>query len=357
MNRKAFRHLLKRYLNNTCTDDEKRIVDQWYELLDNSKIALSDQDVKEVEARLWNKIRSSTDNFKVETEIAEPKKHIFRISYIAAAASFAGVCLILFIWLSSKKKQSQNLMAGSPSVEVERQVRKGFLQLANNSDTMQNFVLEDGSSVAIYPGAKLAYPKHFALERREVYLDGDASFDISKNPNRPFFVFNNQIVTQVLGTSFTIRKKNNQLEVNVKTGKVAVYENKDRISLSPAQQKSNGVIITPNQKVIYHQEERYFVTTVVEEPLPVPKENNIENQEIDFDFNETPVSKVLSALESTYQLEIVLENEKLRDCLFTGDLRKQNLFSCLESICVSFNASYEIKGTKLLLKGGSSKCI
>jgi hypothetical protein len=247
-------------------------------------------------------------------------------------------------------------MADPAGGEVERQTKKGFLQLANNSDTIQNFELEDGSSVAIYPGAKLAYPKQFALEKREVYLDGDASFNISKNPNRPFFVFNNQIVTQVLGTSFTIQKKKNQVEVNVKTGRVAVYENKDRISLSPAQQKSNGVIITPNQKVIYHQQERYFVTTVVDEPLPVPKENKIENQEINFDFNATPVSEVLSALENTYQLEIVLENEKLKDCLFTGDLRNQNLFNCLESICYSFKASYEIKGTKLLLKGGS-KCV
>ena len=62
--------------------------------------------------------------------------------------------------------------------------------------------------------------------------------------------------------------------------------------------------------------------------------------------------KVLEDLEDTYQLEIVLENEKIKNCLFTGDLSNQNMFNKLESICVAFSSSYEIKGTRILLKSG-----
>jgi hypothetical protein len=99
-----------------------------------------------------------------------------------------------------------------------------------------------------------------------VYLEGEALFTVSKNPNRPFFVYNNQIVTQVLGTSFTVQNKNGKIEVAVKTGRVAVYENGEQINLNEVEQKSNGVIITPNQKVTYYQQERHFVTSIVDQP-------------------------------------------------------------------------------------------
>jgi len=71
-----------------------------------------------------------------------------------------------------------------------------------------------------------------------------------------------------------------------------------------------------------------------------------------FSYNETPLFKVLEDLEKTYKLEIVLENEKIKNCLFTGDLSNQNMFNKLESICVAFSSSYEIKGTRILLKSG-----
>ncbi len=69
----------------------------------------------------------------------------------------------------------------------------------------------------------------------------------------------------MLGTSFDVRGKNGLVEVAVKTGRVAVYENKDQVTMDEVQQKSNGVIITPNQKVTYYQQERHFVTSIVDE--------------------------------------------------------------------------------------------
>jgi ferric-dicitrate binding protein FerR (iron transport regulator) len=348
MNRKAFRQLLRRYLDNSCTEEEKRIVDQWYELLDNGNRALSNNEINEIEDRLWNKIQSTNIN----TAYKEPLK-IKRIvwwKYVAAASLTGIFVLISVVWFQNKKKQT------STELLVVAKVNQGFLEEANNSDTAKNIKLEDGSSVTIYPGSKLAFPKHFAVNKREVYLAGDAFFTVSKNPNRPFFVYNNQIVTQVLGTSFGIHKRNGQVEVAVKTGRVAVYENKDQISLNEVQQKSNGVIITPNQKVTYYQEERHFVTSIVDQPLPILKESNTKIAEVGFNYNETPLYKVLNDLENMYGLEIVLENEKLKNCLFTGDLSEQNLFNKLEGICLVFNASYEIKGTKILLKGGKD-CI
>lgn len=344
MDRKAFRHLLKRYLDNSCTDDEKRIIDHWYELLDKEHTALSDSEIAEIEERLWSKIQSTAI-----TDISgEPLKKN-RISWwkYAAAAVLIGIVALTVMGVSRNKKQ---ILANESLIALK--VKEGFLQEANNSDTVKKIKLEDGSCVMMYPGSKLAFPDHFALHKREVYLEGDAFFTVSKNENRPFFVYNNQIVTQVLGTSFGIHKKNDQVEVAVKTGRVAVYENKDQIDLTEVQRKSNGVIITPNQKVTYYQHERHFVTALVDQPVPVPKESGSEIAETRFNYKETPLSKVFEDLEKTYELEIFLENKKIETCLFTGDLSGQTLFNKLESICLVFNATYEIKGTKILLNGG-----
>jgi ferric-dicitrate binding protein FerR (iron transport regulator) len=340
MNHKAFRQLLKRYLDNSCTDDERKIIDQWYELLDNGNVDLNDREMNEVESRLWNKLQSDA-RAKMVVPIDSMQKR-FSWKY-AVAASIVGLALLsTILWLrSSEKTQAADTL-------VAAKVTEGFLEQANTGNAPQNVQLEDGSSVTLHPGSKLAFPKHFAAGKREVYLEGEAFFKVSKNPSRPFFVYSNNIVTQVLGTSFDIRGKNGQVEVAVKTGRVAVYENKEQISLDEVHQKSNGVIITPNQKVTYYQQERHFITSIVDQPVPVPKESKKEAAH--FVYNETPLYKVLKDLEDTYELEIVLENDKLRNCLFSGDLSGQSLFNKLEGICLVFNATYEIKGTKILLK-------
>ena len=345
MHRKAFRQLLKRYLDNSCTDEERRIIDQWYELLDNEQAPLSNEEVTEVEKRLWHKIQSVTTN---ESSAAIPfKNHKNNWWKYAVAASFIGVVVLVGSLVFKNKNKSSD----TPSLVIAK-VNQGFSEEINNSGNIKKIQLEDGSFVSIYPGSKLAFPKHFAPDKREVYLEGEALFTVSKNPNRPFFVYNNQIVTQVLGTSFTVQNKNGKIEVAVKTGRVAVYENGEQINLNEVEQKSNGVIITPNQKVTYYQQERHFVTSIVDQPVPAPTETTQPVIANHFNYNETPLYKVLEDLEDTYKLEIVLENEKIKNCLFTGDLSNQNMFNKLESICVAFSSSYEIKGTRILLKSG-----
>ena len=346
MNRKAFSQLLKEYLNNTCTEEERRIVDQWYELLDNGNEAFPNVDLDKLETNLWKKVQIST--IEKNTEASPRRKKNILLRYAAAACLVGVISLIGFAVFPNKNKK-----ASGESI-ITAKLQQGFLEETNNSDTARKIKLDDGSCLTIYPGSKLIYPKHFAKNKREVYLEGNAFFQVSKNPNRPFFVYSNQIVTQVLGTSFAIHKKNQQVEVDVKTGRVAVYEDEDHILNDEDKQKSNGVIITPNQKVVYYQQERHFVTSIVDQPVAVEKPTNKKSGEITFNYSDTPLSKVLQDLESTYELEIVLENEKLKNCLFTGDLHGQSIFNQLQSICLVFNSTYEIKGTKILLKGGKS---
>ncbi len=348
MNRKAFYHLLQRYLEGDCTEEEKKLVECWYELLDDGhEPDVPAEEVKGIMKRLWPKIKDQTEPPRI---IAKIPTHTSVIPiwgrWLSVAAILVGVAISIF-WFSETKNNNQIFKQGKSIANL--------IKAENNKATNDTVYLADNSVVVLEPNAKLYYPHSFNSVKREVYLEGNAFFQVTKNPKCPFYVYSNNIVTQVLGTSFFIKNNpaTNEVEVSVRTGKVAVYADEQEITRIRRDEDSNGVILKPNQKVIYNREDHYFRTTLVDAPLPLLSVDQSDDKitELDFVFEETPLSKVLSNLEDAYHIEIVMENGGLVNCLFSGDIKGQNLYDQLEIICQSVQASYEIRGTKILLKG------
>ncbi|HTL07632.1 MAG TPA: FecR family protein, partial [Chitinophagaceae bacterium] len=199
----------------------------------------------------------------------------------------------------------------------------------------------------LQPGTVLHYPVHFQDAKREVYLEGEAFFQVAKNARRPFYIYHNNLVTHVLGTSFTIntQKEGNKAEVAVVTGRVEVSENSQLIH-AQANAKPAGVILTPNQKVIYTQQSRTFVSSIVDKPVLVKN-----NEPVAFNFQNSTVANVLTALSKAYGIETVAENENINKCTFTGDISAEDLYGKLDILCKAINATYEPKETRILLKG------
>lgn len=95
----------------------------------------------------------------------------------------------------------------------------------HNQDSATTLVtmLEDGSVVYLSQTASLNYPSHFQKNKREVTLQGDAFFEISKNKERPFLIETEVVLVEVLGTAFNIVSKNNKpFSLAVKHGEVKV---------------------------------------------------------------------------------------------------------------------------------------
>jgi hypothetical protein len=90
----------------------------------------------------------------------------------------------------------------------------------------------------------------------------------------------------------------------------------------------------------------------VDTPLPVDNINSRREVEDVYLYESTvPLSEVLRSLEDVYGIEMIVENESLYKCLFTGDISKQNLYTKLDIICKTINASYELVGTKIMIRG------
>lgn len=343
MSRTEFHKLLERYLAGKCTAEEAEVVDQWYRLLDDESLPLIPaEEMALVEQRLWNKLNSET------SEIVLPsvnKKRYFISSYAAIriAASVLLFTCAAFAYFYLRLHDSERIFLSGG-------LTANSISAKNQTGKPATIKLEDGSSVTLQPGSELRYPIHFRGSERDVYLKGEAFFEVSKNASRPFFVYSDKLITHVVGTSFTVKTNNrlNKAEVVVKTGRVIVSEiDRSIFSVIKVLTGKKEVVLTPNQKTTYSPENKNFETTLVDAPVPVVKRPGFSA----YNFNDATVENVLKSLSSTYGIKIEVANKKIEHCTFTGDISEHSLYQKLSFICESINASYEINGTTILIKG------
>lgn len=200
----------------------------------------------------------------------------------------------------------------------------------------QVLVLADGSHVTLYPGSTLRYADGLAGPRRELYLRGKAFFKVTKNPNRPFLVFTDKLVTTVLGTSFLVTAyAGTEAKVAVREGRVAVQPRVGaELTATPAHPAAGGVLLLPNQQVLYSTATKVLTKALVEQPVRlVPQVLTFRNQ---------PVADVLHALAKAYGVNIVYDPLKLRECTITIDFDQEPLFEQLDALCKALDASYKL---------------
>lgn len=342
MQREQFHQLLKNYVEGNCTDQEKLIIEQWYELLEQENFHVpEEEEMTATEIRLWSKIQVRN---QLEEKPAKRLKLVSIFSTRAAAAVAIGVIILSFFLYRNTSNFKQHI-----SIETNSEI----IKKSNNSVAGIKISLDDGSVVTLAPNSTLTYPRHFDKEKREVYIDGEAFFQVTKNPDKPFLVYCQNIVTRVVGTSFTVKKEpGEQVEVEVATGIVSVYE-RDKKYLEKPISNTNGVVLTANQKVTYFPSNRHFITSLVDNPVPVstilaPDSAKNENY---FSFQDTPLSVVIERLEEVYKIKFIIENENLLNCTFTGGIQDEDLYTKLQFICQAIRASYEIQGTQILIRG------
>ncbi|HVG13848.1 MAG TPA: FecR domain-containing protein, partial [Chitinophagaceae bacterium] len=168
-----------------------------------------------------------------------------------------------------------------------------------------------------------------------------------------FIVHSGGLVTEVLGTSFEIVKdaQTNKVQVSVVTGKVAVYDTLLAVKTSPGNKLLKGIVITPNQKIIYNPSNNKYITSLVDEPQPLAE--NLDSLQAKFVFDETYLSEVVQPIEELYGINIEFEKQSLGNCHFTGDISNFDLYKKLDIICQSIRTSYEVRGTTILIKEGN----
>ncbi|WP_247235331.1 FecR family protein [Telluribacter sp. SYSU D00476] len=329
MSQDEFNQLLKRYLEGKTTEQEDQLLSEWYNSPANQvEVDLPNNQKNDIEKRMWRSIRQ-----QIRPAVGT---RLVRLAWISGIAA----CLVLgSLWMYTLSTYQPE-----PVIATTQKVQTG-IEVKNTQQSEQEVVLPDGSVVVLSQNSSLMYDKSFNQARREVYLRGEAFFNVKRDVTKPFVVHAGDLVTEVLGTSFRIRQneEGKKTEVSVRSGKVSVYARED----NPLRER-NGVILTQNQRVLYDAVTRNIVPTLVEDPLPkVP----VEQVRAALVFQEVPLEEVLSQLTQLYGIEFVISNPKAKACHITADLNGLSLFTQLELVCKSIDATYEKRGTVVFING------
>ena len=350
MNNESFRDLLQRYLDGKCTPYEVFMLHEWYDQLgEASQHTLSNAEKQTLEEQIWQNLKTELADKPL---VPKPKlswwqRHQLDVQRAAIVVLVIGIAVGLarqttFVqqhvaqWLDCKSLTAND----------------SFVQRVNQTKRLQKIALADGTVLWLAPGSQVTYPTQFARQKREVTLTGNAFFNVAKDARKPFLVYTGQLVTRVLGTSFWVRSnvKRNAVQVDVLTGKVSVYERSTKgklVASSTIHQHERSVVLAPNQRVTYSSHDGYLTTGLVTKPVPLQTEPATINQV----FSDTPLLSITQQFQRLYGIDIVLANDAIEQCTFTGDVTNLALYDKLRLICKSIGASCEISGTRLLITG------
>lgn len=337
MTEAEFYTLLQRYLDNQCTAKERLLVERWYDRLEEAEVKkLQSQNKEAVEGAIWQRLEHNNSVPTPETRIVQHPASFWQASPLKWIAAI--LVLGLAFQLLFQTKQFRRLIGSSKAP-----VANGWTLRKNQTQQTQRFALPDGSRIVLHPGSSLHYATAFAGPKREVYLEGEAFFEVHKNPKRPFLVFTKQVVTTVLGTSFRVKAYagSREASVAVREGKVAVQARRGaKLDATPARPATTGVLLLPNEQVIYSKASSQLKKQLVATPallLPQP-----------FEFEERPVTEVLAALEQAYGVDIVYDKKKLAGCTVSISFDNESLFEKLSLLCKSMGTSYTIADAQIV---------
>jgi transmembrane sensor len=318
MEKQHFIHLLQKHLNGESTVEEDDLVISYYNLFESEEdvLRLLDQERKD---EIKNEIYAS-----IRRNIAQNENSPVRIRYVnswpvrsAAAAVFIIVGLGLLHLLNRKIISPQTVTAQAAEKKPNRA-----------------FHLPDGSMVILNYGSKISYaagPGH--SDTRDVYLEGQAFFDIHEDPSRPFIVHADKVATTVLGTAFNVKalKGEAQITITVARGKVKVGDEIKTFDL-----------LTRNQQVVYDKMKGSAVKNSINALEFMQWKDHEDLSVDDVTFEETT-----KLLEDKFGVAISFKDPKLKNSRFTTVLlKKEKLEQVITTICEFNGAVWEYNKEK-----------
>lgn len=245
---------------------------------------------------------------------------IGRIKYYLSAA--AAIVVLVTGWFSYKL-----LMPPAKAIYVTENTLSG---------QKKQIILDDGTKVILGPESSFSYPKVFEAAERTVVINGEAYFEVSKNPHRPFIVQTPLLKVRVLGTHFNVDAHKNQdiHTVSLLEGKVQVdlrEEANEEYLLKPGQELSVNRI---NHRVFQHQLDSASVLGWL---------NNV------LIFKNEELGTVAPRIEKMYGVKIVFTDQETADTRLYAKFDNKPLTEVMKTICASGTLAYHQEGNKIYI--------
>lgn len=313
---------MTKYFSGELSSEEKTLFEDWAEKIDKQNLLKEmATDIKHFDEtdylfekttdQAWSDLHAKIKNEETVSLKTKKQHSLFKTFYRVAAA------LVIVMGLSW-----------------------AIVQFTTSTKTLSTdfsqteITLPDGSTVSLNANSKLIYPKSFASDNRYVKLIGEAYFDITPNPNKPFIITANNAEIKVLGTRFNVvaNKELDKVEVLVESGLV---------SLSSVTDEENSILLEKGEFGVL--EENILTESQASNPNYLSWKTKV------MDFRDEDLYAVLEVINHTYGVNIVLDSEPLNDLKLTSRYDNINLDTLLQSICIAFDLKISEINNQIIL--------
>jgi ferric-dicitrate binding protein FerR (iron transport regulator) len=335
--------LLSKFFKGTCSPEEYQAVVSWYlsgnadqELADKIE-AVWEKDQMEINKE-WGKeevFQNLISQINFDSEVKKPtnsfmdkiEQHTQSFSVWKYAASIL-ICLAIGAWWLVSSRNDDGKLVREFVTFTENVTPRGKRLTVD---------LRDGTIIYLNAESRIRYKENLASESiREVFLEGEAFFEVAKDSLRPFIVHTGNIKTVVLGTSFNVNayKPKEEISVAVVTGKVQV---------STQNKKDRAVQLKPEEQATWSRQH-----------ATIRKEKSDSNRvaawkEGTLNFKNEDFSDIVETLERWYGVEIEVKNMNIEKG-FSGSYKAQPLETVLEGMSFVLKFDYENKNGKVIIK-------
>lgn len=341
------KEIIDKFLRNECSQEEEQEVYEYFlnsneesiekvskSVWDNSKV---NSEVEPGKSRLFQEILSDIKNDNEVPVIAMDQNVIYSNESTQRRAGVSkkwlSVAAVFLIALGI----SYTLFDLNPPKENSVVVASDIEKI-NSSGHRSKIVMRDGTKIFLNAESKISYSdEKYGTELREIYLEGEAYFEVAKNANLPFIVNTKKLSTTALGTAFNVRAFDD--------------ETSSQISLA-----EGSVSVSSLEGGKYNQAQKMILLPDEEAQL---NDGNLIKRKFDSErvlswkdgiiyFNETDFTDAVRVLERWYNVKFEINNVKnISSLKGTGTFKNESLENVLKALSYSLQFNYSIDGNNV----------
>jgi transmembrane sensor len=254
------------------------------------------------------------------------------LKYAAIVLFILGIGGLSGYFISQNSTRNDLILSAGKSSDVINQ------EISTNFGARMKFQLPDGTTVHLNSGSKLIFPSNFNENYRKVQLRGEAFFEVTPDPDRPFTVQTNVINVKVLGTTFNLKAYPDSKEISTTlvSGKISLEKETAGIFKQIA-------ILNPHERAVYNEENEMIEVSVQED---LDKFIAWKDGKLVF-FND-PIDELAEKLGIWYNVTVKIGNKNLQKCRFTATFTDEPIEQVLDLLSKSSPIKYKvIKSSKL----------
>ena len=204
--------------------------------------------------------------------------------------------------------------------------------------SVSEIVLPDGSTIFLNADSRVKYSIDGKNNVREVFLEGEAWFDVEKNKEKPFVVHTLFYDVNVTGTQFNIKayEADNTLSTTLEEGRI-IIQSTDKFRLA------KNIIINPGEQALLNKESKELTINKVNTKWVTSWKDN------KLIFVNMNLKELVVLLERKYGVDIEIKNKEILNLHFDGTIKNESVIEFLNIIQKTLPINYKIVGQKIVI--------